>query len=154
MIYKYLSFSIAITFISFIVGLLINAILKKTNFYNKHSSNLNFIKSKKVNQFIRIYIFKWIVKNTFFKYLNQRLKLKNKIDRSDLIQLRNDMTSSEIDHLIGFAFVTVFAVIKSYQFNLLFGLTIMLVNTFMNLYPSLLQQENKRRIDQFIRRIN
>jgi len=33
-------------------------------------------------------------------------------------------------------------------------LTIMVVNILMNLYPSLLQQENKRRIDKLIKRQN
>ena len=62
------------------------------------------------------------------------------------------MTLAEISHLIGFVFVTFFAVYKSLTNNLLFGLIIMAVNTLMNLYPSLLQQENKRRIDKLIKR--
>ncbi|MGZ5221269.1 MAG: glycosyl-4,4'-diaponeurosporenoate acyltransferase CrtO family protein [Chitinophagaceae bacterium] len=35
--------------------------------------------------------------------------------------------------------------------NYLFGLIIMIINIFMNLYPALLQQENKRRIDKLIK---
>lgn len=62
------------------------------------------------------------------------------------------MTISEIDHLIGFVFVTIFALVKFYYLDFLFGLTIMMVNILMNLYPSLLQQQNKRRIDRSIKR--
>ena len=130
----------------------INTLVRKTNFYNNKLSNLNFIKSENLNKIIGLELFKWIVKNTFFKFFNQKLKLKNKIEKTDLNTLRTEMTISEIDHLIGFVFVTVFACIKFFNFNYLFGLSIMIVNILMNLYPSLLQQENKRRIDKLIKR--
>lgn len=150
MTYKYLSFSISIAVISWMVGIVINAILRKTEFYKNNLSNLNFLKSERLNKIIGMGIFKWIVKNTFFKFFKQNLKVKNKIEKPDLIKLRDEMTISEIDHLIGFAFVTLFALEKLFGLNLLFGLTIMMVNILMNLYPSLLQQKNKRRIDLLI----
>lgn len=150
MTYKYLSFSISIAVISWMVGIVINAILRKTEFYKNNLSNLNFIKSERLNKIIGMGIFKWIVKNTFFKFFKQNLKVKNKIEKPVLIKLRDEMTISEIDHLIGFAFVTLFALEKLFGLNLLFGLTIMMVNILMNLYPSLLQQKNKRRIDLLI----
>lgn len=153
MIYKYLKFSIAITFISFVVGLIINAMLKKTRYYHNQLSHLNFIPNEKWNKWIGLGLVKWIVKNTPFKYLNDKLKVKNKIEKTDLLILRQDMTKSEIDHLIGFAFVSIFALVKFYQTEWLFGLTIMFVNTLMNLYPSLLQQQNKRRIDKFLKKL-
>lgn len=153
MTYKYLSFSISIAVISWIVGMTINAILRKKEFYKNKLSKLNFLKSEKLNKLIGIGIFKWIVKNTFFKFFNQKLKLKNKIERTDLHKLRDEMTISEIDHLVGFAFVTIFALGKLFSLNFLFGFTIMIVNILMNLYPSLLQQENKRRIDKLIKKL-
>lgn len=94
--------------------------------------------------------FKWIVKNTFFKYFNQKLKLNRKIELTELNELRKEMTFSEINHLIGFAFVTIFAFVKFSNGNYLFALIIMIVNILLNLYPSLLQQENKRRIDKLL----
>jgi uncharacterized membrane protein len=61
------------------------------------------------------------------------------------------MTLSEISHLIAFIFVTIIAIYKSITTGIIFGITIMIANTFMNLYPSLLQQENKRRIDKLLK---
>jgi ABC-type amino acid transport system permease subunit len=151
MLSKYISFSIAITFISFIVGMAINAILKKTKFYNNRLSKLNLIKSEKLNKCLGVDIVKWVVKNTPFKYFNQKLKLRNKIEIADLHILRVEMTSSEIDHLIGFVFVMFFVLMKFYKTEWLFGLTILIVNILMNLSPSLLQQQNKRRIDKLIK---
>ena len=83
----------------------------KTEYYKK-LSNLNFIKSKTLNKNIGIKYFKWIVKNTFFKFFNQKIKLENR--NTDLTIIRNEMTFSEISHLIGFIFVTIFAIYKSF----------------------------------------
>ncbi|WP_226333344.1 glycosyl-4,4'-diaponeurosporenoate acyltransferase CrtO family protein [Echinicola marina] len=118
--------------------------------YYQRYSNLNFIKSKKLNKSIGLAQFKWMVKNTFFKFFNQKIQLKNK--SVDLCEIRQEMTIAEISHLFGFIFVTVFALYKAISDSYLFGLTIMMVNVFLNLYPSLLQQENKRRIDKLIKR--
>ncbi|GAB3026532.1 hypothetical protein GCM10027051_34150 [Niabella terrae] len=133
--------------------MIVNALIIKAPFYKQELSHLNFIKNENVNKIIGIGVFKWIVKNTFFSFFNQKLKLKSKIDMSILNYLRNEMTISEISHLIAFIFICVFAVIKALKFGFIFGLTIMIVNILMNLYPSLLQQENKRRIDQLIKKL-
>ena len=146
---KYLTFGISISVISWIVGMILNGILVKTEYYKK-ISNLNFIESKTLNRNIGIEYFKWIVKNTFFKFFNQKIKLENK--KTALTEVRREMTIAEISHLIGFIFVTFIAIYKSVSHNYLFGLTIMGVNILMNLYPSLLQQENKIRIDKLIKR--
>jgi len=131
------------------VGMILNSILMKTVYYDK-LSNLNFIRSKDLYNKIGLKPFKWIVKNTFFKFFNQKIKLENQND--DLNEIRKEMTFSEISHLIGFTFVTIFAFYKIFSVGLIFGLTMMIPNTLMNLYPSLLQQQNKRRIDSLISR--
>lgn len=141
---KYLTFGVSVSFISWIIGMIFNGIIMKTEYYKK-ISNLNFIENKNIG----IEYFKWIVKNTFFKFFNQKIKLTNK---TELVEIRKEMTIAEISHLIGFIFVTVISIYKSISHNYLFGLTIMFVNILMNLYPSLLQQENKRQIDKLIKR--
>jgi len=153
MITHYFTFSISITFISWIIGMIVNEILKKMKYYEK-LSNLNLLKSRNVNKRIGLGVFKWIVKNTFFKFFNPKLKLKNKIEKTDLNELRKEMTFAEISHLIGFSFVAIFTLLKLINGDFLFALIFMIVNTLMNLYPSLLQQENKRRVDIFIKKIS
>jgi hypothetical protein len=61
-----LNFGISISIVSWMIGIIINGIFGKTDFYKKFS-NLNFIKSKSLNKLIGVEYFKWIVKNTFFK---------------------------------------------------------------------------------------
>jgi hypothetical protein len=143
------TFGISMSFISWLVGMILNAILMKTAYYD-NLSNLNFIRSKNLNKKIGLKPFKWMVKNTFFKYFNQKIKVENQ--NVDLTEIRKEMTFSEISHLIGFVFVTIIAFFKIFSIGLIFGLTMMIPNTLMNLYPSLLQQENKRRIDILIKK--
>jgi len=142
-----LYFGTSISVVSWMIGIMFNGIFEKTEFYKKFS-NLNFIKSKSLNNNIGLKYFKWIVKKTIFKYFNQKIKIENK--KTDLIKLRHEMTLAEISHLVGFIFVTIFAIYFSLKPNLVYGLSIMIPNTFLNLYPSLLQQENKRKIDSLI----
>ena len=139
-------------FISWIVGMIITALVRKTNFYNGQLSNLNFIESEILNKIIGVGIVKWIVKYTFFKFFNPKLKINRKIDISDLRTLRAEMTKSEVDHLFAFVFVLIFVVVMILKDKYLFAFIILLLNTIMNLYPSLLQQQNKRRIDRMILR--
>jgi len=153
MIIKYLVYSIVITYSSWIVGMIANGILIKKAYYKKYKnlSNLNLIKSKTLPKKIGLKTFKWIVKNTFFKYFNQNIKLTNKVDITDLQQVRKEMTYSEISHLIGFGFVAIVALGIVIFDSYLFGLMLMIVNIFMNLYSSLLHQENKKRIDRLMK---
>lgn len=139
----------SLSVISWLVGIIVNTILLKTPYYKK-LSNFNFIPSKKVNDRIGIKYIKWIVKNTPFKFFNQKIKVKDK--KTDLNEIRHEMTVAELGHLIGFIFVAIFAIYKSFSVNILFGASIMIANFLMNLYPSLLQQENKRRIDKLIKK--
>ncbi len=142
-------FGVSMSMISWIVGMILNSLLMKTEYYKK-LSNLNFVTSKVWNKRLGIKYFKWIVKNTFFKFFNQAIKVPSR--KTDLTEIRYQMTLSEISHLIGFAFVTLVAIYQSFRVSLVFGLMMMIGNFLLNLYPSLLQQENKRRIDKLMER--
>lgn len=129
--------------------MVINAILVNTRIY-KHISHLTFIKSDAINQNIGIERFAWIIKNTFFKYFNQKIKFE--AIKIEFLAIRKEMTIAEVSHLIAFVFVCFFAIYYGSTISIPYGLMILIVNIFMNLYPSLLQQKNKRRIDGLIKR--
>lgn len=148
---QYFVFAISISVISWIVGIIVNTLIKNQPWY-KNLSYIELVKSKRVNKWMGIDAIKWIIINTPFKYFNPGLKVKGK--GTDLVALRREMTYAEIGHLVGFVFVTFFALIKAINVSILFGVIIMMVNLLMNLYPSLLQQQNKKRIDRFINRKN
>lgn len=144
-----LSLGLSLSIVSWMVGIIGNSLLLKTSYYER-LSHLNFIPSKALNKTLGIGQFKWIVKNTFFKFLNQGIKVEGK--NTDLTAIRHQMTLAEVSHLIGFLFVAAFAVFQTFNISLVFGLSMMIPNAILNAYPSLLQQENKRRIDQVLKR--
>lgn len=146
---QYFVFAVSISIISWIVGIIVNTIIKNRPWY-ENLSHIQLIKNERVYKWIGIDAVKWIVKNTPFKYFNPGLRVQGKV--TDLKALRREMTYADIGHLVGFVFVTIVAVVKAINVSLLFGLIIMIVNVLMNLYPSLLQQQNKKRIDRFIKR--
>jgi ABC-type bacteriocin/lantibiotic exporter with double-glycine peptidase domain len=149
MLGNYITFAISICFISWLFAIMVNSVLIKFSCYSK-LGYFNFIRGKQLNKILGIYAIKWILRNTFFKYFNQAIKIEAK--DADLNQLRDAMTGAEISHLIGFIFVMIFVVYMSISQSLLFGIIILVFNLLMNLYPSLLEQENKRRLDRLIQR--
>lgn len=152
--YKYITFSFSIVFISFIVGIIMTAVVRKSNFYNEKLSSLNFIESDWGNKLFGVGFVKWIVKNTVFKYLNPSLKCDRKMNIAGLQRIRGEMTKAEIDHLFGFVFVLIFVCVQLFNQKYLGASIMLLVNVLMNLNPSLLQQQNKRRIDKIINKLN
>ncbi|UKT63045.1 hypothetical protein [Pedobacter mucosus] len=147
---KYLTFSVSIAFISWIVGMIITALLIKTDFYQKKLQSLNFIKNEKINEMIGLAPFKWMIMHSFFKYFNPKLSGNKKILGSELVEYRKEMTTAELNHLFAFGFVVIFILIKIFNGLYLSAGVMLLVNILMNLYPSLLQQQNKRRIDRYL----
>ncbi|WP_199139000.1 hypothetical protein [Pedobacter sp. ASV12] len=153
MVLKYFTFSLSIAFISWIIGIMANALLVSTQFYKTRLTNLFLIRNEWLGRMIGLDAFRWIVQNSFFKYFNPKLSMKKRIRPSELDSLRQEMTVAEIGHLCGFLFVLPFVGAKLFKGDWLFALIMMLVNILMNLYPLLLQQDNKRRIDRFREKI-
>lgn len=142
--------SITLTFISWIVGLLLNNCIKNRRFYQR-VSNLNFIKTEAINKSIGLRIFKWTIKNSFFKYFNQKLKFETRPTILQIQNIRREMTYSEISHLIAFLFLLIIALTKVLNGQLTYGVILFVFNIIFNLYPSLLQQQNKRQIDRILK---
>lgn len=154
MIAKYLSLSISIVFISFIVGMVITALVQKTDFYQKTLSNLNFLESERLNNLIGVGAVRWLVINTFFKIFNPNIKINKGAITEDLQRIRNEMTKAEIGHLSAFLFVTLYMIVEIFHQEYTFAFIILAVNVLMNLCPTLLQQQNKRRLNRVISRMN
>lgn len=142
-------FGLSLSIASWMVGIIGGTVLRKTSYFER-LSHLNFIPSEAVNKALGIEQFKWIVKHSFFRFLNQSIRVDGK--QTDLASIRHEMTLAEINHLIGFLLVAAVALYQSFSVGPIFGLSMMIPNALLNGYPSLLQQENKRRIDRVLNR--
>ena len=64
------------------------------------------------------------------------------------------LSKSEFNHNFAFQFMGIFILIKVFQGFYIFAIVMLLVNILINLYPILLQQQNKRRIDRYLQLMN
>jgi hypothetical protein len=130
--------------------MVITALLSKSQFYQKSLSGLSFIKNEKINVMLGLEPFKWLIMHSFFKYFNPKLSIKKRISVNELAEYRAEMTKAELSHCFAFLFMAVFILIKIFNGLFLFAMVMAIINVLMNLYPSLLQQQNKRRIDRYL----
>lgn len=143
------AFGLSLSFVSWMVGIIGHALLQRTSVYDR-LTHLQFIPSRAVNRALGIAPFRWLVKHSVFRYLNQSIRVDGR--RTDLTAIRAHMTVAELSHLIGFVFVAAFAVSLGVTAKLGVALVMMIPNVLLNGYPVLLQQENKRRIDALLDR--
>lgn len=143
-----LAFGTSISVVSWMVGII--GMLAKSPLYAR-MQRLNFVPSSTANHYLGIPVFRWWVRETPFRFFNPAVRLRG--GRADLQRIRDAMTHAEISHLIGFTFVALVAVYKGFAVDWVFAGLMMLPNVLLNLYPSLLQQENKRRIDCLLARL-
>ena len=148
----FIMLSITIVMGSWTVGLLINNAIRHATWYDK-LSHFNFIRSEKVNKYLGLHLMRNIIRKSFWRHFNQTLKITKRPNREQLLALRNEMTCAEIGHFVAFIVVLIvvavfFVLKKSTQ-----TITLLLVlNVFLNLYPSLIQQLSKRRLDVVLKR--
>lgn len=144
-----LAFGTSLSVVSWMVGIIGISVLVKSPLYQR-LQHLNFIPGRAVNRYLGIGLFRWIVRDTPLRFFNQDVRLRE--GRSDLRRVRDAMTRAEVSHLIGFGFVAIVAGYMAFAAGWVFAALMMLPNVVLNLYPSLLQQENKRRIDRLLAR--
>lgn len=149
---QYLFYSLSVIFFIWAIGECFNKKIIGKKWYMKFS-NLNFIKYDKTRKLIGLVLFKRILTNTILNRFNSKLKLNERKKPSDLRNLRLEMLNAEISHLIAFLLALIFSIIVL-PFHKIFSTLIFSLNIPMNLYPSLLQQQNKERIDKILRNLD
>jgi len=144
----HLPYLIFIGVLSWIIGWILHYLLKKRGLDQK-LGNLNFINSEMVNQLLGVKVLKWLSEKTFFKHINKKLKISGGESLSMLEQIKQAITHSEINHLLGFIFILVLVTVHfSLGIKPHLNIPLLIVNVLFNLYPILLRQYNKRQISQ------
>ena len=114
---------------------------------------LNFVGNEKLNELIGVGRYRRVLANSFIRHFSGRLRVSViKPSVNELTELREAMTYAETVHLIGFAYVigkVLMDVITKQNQSMIIPL--FCVNIVVNLYPALVQQMNKRRVNCLIR---
>ncbi|PJJ07258.1 hypothetical protein CLU83_0416 [Flavobacterium sp. 1] len=147
-----LCISVLIPIYSGLPGLWIAQIMRKTNssfFYSvknfEMTKNIGFYKR------LRLDLFTYFVKNTFFRHCNTKIKITKKPSINEADQLLNEITISELCHLFGFIFVLIFQIGTLILDLYTMFFCSLLFNTIFNIYPIFLQECNKLRLRNFLK---
>lgn len=130
-------------------GLAVEALKKSPDYVRL--SNFRFIKNDRTYDLIGVWLIKWAVSKTFWRHFNKKLTLSSGTDLAGLKAMRMEMTNAEIGHLVGLIAQTLLVLVLFIldQSSTLIAILIFL-NIILNLYPALLQQQNKARLDRLI----
>jgi hypothetical protein len=146
-----LCISFIVSFYSGLPGLWIAEIMrkKKSPFFNG-IKNFELTKNSSFYKLLGLDFFTYCIKNTFFRHFNTKIRITKRPNINEINDLLNEVTISEICHLLGFMFVLIFQIISlitlgSYHMILFSSI----FNTIFNVYPVLLQERNKLKLKNF-----
>jgi hypothetical protein len=146
---QFLNNAIAVMFLSFIIGVFADLVLRRMPFYAWMSSRYLFANSKTYEN-LGVERFRQILLKTPLRMFNPNIKLPKNRDLQMLKDIRKHMATAEVSHWVGFAVMMVLTVYAWSSYGPKIGLSFVFFNTVGNLYPCLLQQYNKRRLYQLI----
>ena len=142
--------------ISWAIGGALNIYLSNKYIY-KSLYGIIFIRNNRNYKYVGMSVFVFFVTKTFYAKFNTIIKFKSG-NVNDLEKMKREMINSEIGHLIGLfvaeLIIIIFFVVNPIIYWFPTGISFLIVATIMNiihnLYPILLQQENRLRIDKII----
>lgn len=140
---------VAVLFLSFLVGMMGNAILSQLAIYESFSNRYLFSGAKPYES-VGVLWFRKILLATPLRLfnLNIRFSADRKLETLDLVM--KHMTNAEVAHWIGFAAMLLLNFPAWWYRGTGTALAYLILNTFGNLYPCLLQQYNRRRLSRVI----
>lgn len=140
---------IAVMFLSFIIGVFADLLLRRMPFYGWISARYLFADSK-TYETLGVERFRKILLATPLRMFNNNIKLPKNRDLHLLKEIRKHIATAEVSHWVGFAVMMVVTIYAWSSYGPKIGLSFVFFNTVGNLYPCLLQQYNKRRLYQLI----
>lgn len=145
--------SICILFISssWLISIIVYSTAKLQPLENSGEVLIN---SDRVNRYLGVYIFSYIIRYSPFRFLNLGVYLKNN-SIQELNRVYTEIRKAERNHLLAFLLVTVassiFLLFNNPLTNFLY---ITISNILFNLYPALSLQLQKSRIFKMVRKQN
>jgi hypothetical protein len=132
------------------VGIIADPLLRRrVSTYQWLSSRYLFVESKSY-EMIGVLWFRRILLATPLRFFNPGLRLTSSRELAVLEDIRERMASAEVSHWVAFAWMLTLTPFAWWYHGLTVGLSYVALNAFGNLYPSLLQQYNKRRLARLI----
>ena len=140
---------ILMMFLSFVVGVIVDPILRRTTSYEALSSKYAF-RDSKTYEVIGILWFRRLLKWTPLGSFNRDIRFTSKRDLGEFRTILDSMASAEISHWVGFVAMLILTFVACWYRGPIVGFGYVVFNIFGNVYPAFLQQYNKRRLCRLI----
>ncbi len=137
--------AVAALFMSFIFGMLVNSVLSRMSFIERLGERYLFPDAKTYER-LGVLGFRKILLNTPLGWFNREIRISEDRSPATLRKIRMHMIHSELAHWAGFAAMLALMFVAWRYRGAKIAVFYLICNVFGNLYPSLLQQYNKRRI--------
>ena len=140
---------ILVTFLSFVVGVFADPILRRVTDYESLSTRYLFADAETYELFCVLW-FRWFLQVTPLGRFNRDIHFTGKRDLATLKTIRDHMATAEMSHWVGFMSMLAMTFVAWWHRGTIVGLSYVAFNLLGNVYPCLLQQYNKRRLDRLI----
>ncbi len=137
--------AIAALFLSFLFGMVGDAILRRLKAYEWLSTRYLFANPKTYERLGVLWFRKFLLA-TPLRFFNPNIRLTQNRDLSQLKTIRGYIAAAEVSHWVAFAMMSVWMAAAWWYSGLKVGVAFLVLNILGNLYPCLLQQYNKRRL--------
>lgn len=136
-------------FLSFVVGVVVDPVLRRVTNYDWLSTRYLFAKQKTYER-LGVMWFRRFLLVTPLGSFNRDIHITKERDLETLKATRDHMATAEMSHWVGFAFMLGMTPIAWVNRGSTVGTSYLVFNLLGNVYPCLLQQYNKRRIERLI----
>lgn len=136
-------------FLSFLAGVFADSMLRRMPSYGWLSSQYLFANPKTYER-LGVLWFRRFLLATPLRLFNTSICFNKRSDLELLKKIRGHIASAEMGHWVGFVTMLGLMFVAWWNYGLKVGLGYLVLNVVGNLYPCLLQQYNKRRLDRVI----
>lgn len=146
---KFFDNPVAVMFLSFIVGMIGNTLLLRLAIYENFGNRYLFAGLKPYER-LGVLWFRRILLATPLRSFNKHIRFSADRSLETLDSVRNVMIGAEVAHWVGFAAMLVLNVAVWWYRGFEMALAYLFFNVIGNLYPCLLQQYNRLRLNRVI----
>lgn len=136
-------------FMSFVIGLATVPMVRRTALGQMLQTSYLF-RDTKTYESVGVLWFKNLLLYSLFQSFNTDIHFTKQRDLETLRKIRGHMLTAEIAHWSGFVVMMILTIVAWISRGTLVGAGFLIANVFGNLYPCLLQQYNKRRLNRLI----
>lgn len=137
--------AVAVMFLSFIVGMMVNDILRRTAFYGRLTDRYLFSEPETYEK-LGVLGFRKLLLRTPLGWFNKFIHISEDRSLAHLRSVRVHMANSEVAHWVGFVSMSSLMFVAWWYRGPKIAVAYLVFNVLGNFYPCMLQQYNKRRI--------